>query len=623
MNKLKFILPGILIFLFFGMIHAQQQPSSTQMFKMTISPSGSKWLNFNTSQNIDGRTIFATQKETFGLRMEDDMSLVRTETDNLGFTHYRFQQMYKGLRIEAAEFIIHSKNGRTEKGNGKIIEGLTIDVNPSLSEEDALAMALAHINAEEYMWQDPEMETFLQRMQKKPTATYYPAGELIIAAKHYDMQADNFRLAYRFDIYAQNPLGRFYVDVDAYTGEVINQVSRIHTSDVAGTGTSLYDGNVNITIDRFAPGSYRLRETGRGAGIETFDMQNGSSYGAAVDFFNSTTDFAAANAQAGVSAHWGAENTYDYYFSEHTRWSYDGGGGLIWNFVHADLVGMGYKNNNNAFWDGTGMTYGDGNGTTRNPYVSLDIVGHEFTHAVNDYSANMVYQKESGALDESFCDIFGTAIEFYVEGTGANWRIGEDVTTSGNGIRNMSAPNVDTYGGTNWVDVSGCVPDRDNNDYCGVHTNSGVQNYWFYLLSQGRTGTNDNGQNYSVDGIGIDKAAKIAYRNLTTYLTPSSGYWEASWYARQAAIDLYGILSDELDDVANAWYAVGLTDVPSLSRTGNVFGAESWVARDFIVSNQTIFAGQGQELFAGDKITLTPGFRAQPGSKFRASILGN
>ena len=166
------------------------------------------------------------------------------------------------------------------------------------------------------------------------------------------------------------------------------------------------------------------------------------------------------------------------------------------------------------FGNGSQMTYGDGNASW-NPLVSLDIVGHEVSHGVTEYSAGLVYSYESGALNESFSDIFGEAIENFATGSN-DWLMGEDIGVNpGSALRSMADPPIkgdpDTYLGTNWR--------FDSADNGGVHTNSGVQNKWFYLMAVGEAGVNDNGQSYNVTGIGIDDAEAIAYRNLTVYLT--------------------------------------------------------------------------------------------------------
>ena len=125
----------------------------------------------------------------------------------------------------------------------------------------------------------------------------------------------------------------------------------------------------------------------------------------------------------------------------------------------------------------------------------------------------------------------------------------------------MSNPNAfqnpDTYGGLNWTNTKNCIP-SGSNDQCGVHNNSGVQNYWYYLLSDGGAGKNDIGSTFDVTGIGYLKASKIAYRNLTNYLSPSSDFNDARKGAIQSAIDLYGFGSPEYIATTDAWYAVGV-----------------------------------------------------------------
>jgi Zn-dependent metalloprotease len=153
-------------------------------------------------------------------------------------------------------------------------------------------------------------------------------------------------------------------------------------------------------------------------------------------------------------------------------------------------------------------------------------------------------------MNEGFSDIFGTAIEFYARPSNADWLIGGDFYT----IRSMSNPNAysqpDTYKGTYWY--------TGTSDNGGVHTNSGVLNFWFYLLSAGGSGTNDNGTAYNVTGIGIDKAAAIAFRTNTVYLVSTSKYSDARAYSIQAASDLYGATSAEVTQTTNAWDAVGV-----------------------------------------------------------------
>jgi Zn-dependent metalloprotease len=525
------------------------------MDKSGYSPAA---IRFKAGNRPTASSFFEEYRQFFLLPGDNQLRLWNTLSDQLGQTHYRFNQYYKGIQVLGGQYILHETGGYIAYANGYLVHGLDIDVTPALSEQVALSAALKAIGAEAYMWENDANETFIKREQDNPNTTFYPKGELKITAGWEELLSENCKLVYRFDVYAEKPLGRYWVDVDAVSGEVVNKISRIHDTDVPGSGASLYNGTVNMIVDQLSPSSFRLQEnTTRGAAVRTYNMNNGTNY-------NTATNFTAASAAGpwdagGVSGHFGAEVTYDYYFNDHGRNSLDNAGMALLSYVH---YGVNYVN---AFWDGSRMTYGDGNGTSFTPLISLDVVSHELTHGVTEFSANLVYQKESGALNESFSDIFGNLVEFEVEGvpgvgTG-NWRVGEDITTSGLGIRNMMNPNEfgdpDTYGGTNWVNQVGCVPGQGN-DWCGVHTNSGVQNFWFYLLVEGGSGTNDNGDPYNVTGLGAADAAAIAYRNLTVYLSSGSDYLNARYGSVDAAADLFGAASSQVQAVKDAWDAVGV-----------------------------------------------------------------
>jgi len=269
-----------------------------------------------------------------------------------------------------------------------------------------------------------------------------------------------------------------------------------------------------------------------------------------------------------VDVHWGMEKTYDFYLNVFSRNSFDGIGGVIKQYVNPLIMNgaAGYPNNASAFNAPYNiMAYGMGDGTGYKPLVGLDVEGHEFTHMVinNNGNGGLTYQAESGALNESFADIFGTCVEFY-SNVNPDWLIGEDVMIGQPYMRSMSNPNggqqPDTYQGQYWVNTSNTSAQNDNG---GVHTNSGVQNFWFYLLCQGGSGTNDLNNAYSVTGIGIAQARAIAYRNLTNYLSPSATYMDAYNGSLQSAQDLYGNPSTQYTAVRQAWYAVGIGNDPN------------------------------------------------------------
>ncbi len=501
------------------------------------------YIAFANGNEISEANIGKWLRQQFGYDESINIVTVTEEVDFRGDRHRRVKLTSGGIVIFDGMLVLHIRNNKVYALNGDIPASLDPKNQIVLGESAALQRALAHVGAEQYKWQMPEEETLLKNLTDNPDATYFPEGQLMLYRQD---ELSDYYYVYVFDIYADRPLYRAEVFVDAASGEILFEHNRIHTTDVSGTAVTKYSGTRTITSDSTGT-TYRLRETGRGNGIETYNLQKGTNYGNAVDFTDADNYWNNVNAnldEVATDAHWGSESTYDYYFINFNRNSINNNGFKLLSYVH-------YSNNYaNAFWDGQRMTYGDGNGSTMSPLTALDIIGHEITHGLTTFTADLVYQNEPGALNEAFSDIFGTAIEWFAKPTMANWLIGENI---GSSIRSMSNPKSkglpNTYLGQYWYTGTG--------DNGGVHTNNGPLCYWFYLLSQGGSGTNDNGQPYSVTGISIDSAAFIAYRMLTVYLTNSSKYSDARYYAIQSAVDLFGPCSQQVISTTNALYAIG------------------------------------------------------------------
>ncbi len=523
MKKFIFTLPLLLLFLTAGFAQGDKPASGKTL---------PNFVKLNTTATTDQhQELFRTHLQ---MTNDDELRLVATTQDQLGFTHQKFQQYYRGVEVDGCSYTTHAKNGVVQHMTGYFRAIDNINMSLVMPARTAFERALDYVNASDYAWQESTSLGDVDGYEK-------PRGDLVIVP---DLkQIAPARLAYKFDIYAASPLYRAEVYIDAQTGQFIKENDKLCHADVNASGASLYNGNVSFLADSYN-GSYRLRQAANG--IQTFDMNNGTNYNNASDVTDSNTDFN-GNATA-VQAHWGAENTHEYFLSKHGRDSYNGSGATIRSYVS-------YSSNYvNAFWDGSRMTYGDGNGTSYGPLVALDIVGHEISHGVIQFSADLVYSYESGALNESFADIFGESVENFATGTN-DWYMGTDIGIGGSGaLRSMSNPNAfgdpDTYQGSYWHTAS--------SDNGGVHINSGVQNKWFYILTVGESGTNDKGDSYSVSGIGMDKAAAIAYRNLATYLSRNSQFSDARAGAIQAATDLYGAGSAEVIATTDAWYAVGV-----------------------------------------------------------------
>lgn len=597
---------------------------------------------------------------------EETMFVNESSLTNNGLEIHKFQQYTNGIKVEHGVFKAMEKGG--------IILALTaeyyalpasISSSAGLSEDRALQGALAFIGATTYAW---ELVEGLDNSPEKTAAMeeVYPKGELVFVDNYATREID-IRLAYRFDIYAAEPLSRDDVYVDANSGEILLKDAIIkhangkhNTGEVisaakesarkvskkannapaslGGTGDTRYAGTRSFDTSQDTDGNYILKGT-TPSGMEnetrSYDGVGGlplsipalaslatpivdgdgnlihpetpdniwNSSEHRKDEFSTLNTYPLANEKnnddVALDAHWGAEVVLDYWKEKHNRLSYDNKGTKIINFVH---YGDAYDN---AFWNGSAMTYGDGSyqgGTNPNgsfaPLTSMDVCAHEIGHGVCEFTADLVYARESGAMNEGFSDIWAAAAENYVltEIDGSleydPWGIGEQIDERDGGLpagsadsralRWMDDPKAagdpDSYGGENWKD-----PNCDNpslaNDQCGVHSNSGVLNKWYYFLVTG-SGQNfspgylkkpaddmvtDAGNTYTVEGTGFEKASQIAYL-AETMLSPNAKFSEMRAASILVAQTLYGISSPEEQATTNAWHAV---DVGEAYQTGD------------------------------------------------------
>jgi len=582
-RKLPKIMASAVVILTFS-VSGFAQNTDKRVSQKNVSENGQPSLitfsDKSTYRGTDYNTVF---KEQLGLKDNQSFSKIKIESDREGFTHEKFQLYEQGIKVEFANYTLHSKEGKLVSMNGEFYALQNVKTTPKLSSKAAFDRAVAYTGAKQYLWENPQDAAAMNYEKPKGELVLLPAME----EQGETRKSDKVRLAYKFDIYATNPVSRGDLYIDAETGKVLfynatikhlgeyshgnkvktakalNQKEGATTKKafVAANAATRYSGT-QVIQTTLSGASYILADATRGLGINTYNMKKGTSYTAAVNFTDADNNWTAAeynNANkdnGALDAHWGAEKTYDYWSTVHGRNSFDNAGAIIKSYVH-------YSNAyDNAYWNGSVMTYGDGSGTYFDILTAIDVAGHEIGHAVCTYTANLAYQKESGAMNEAFSDIWGACIEYAAAPTKSIWLIGEDIERrSGHlSLRSMSDPNSegqpDTYGGTYWINPN-CTP-TSGNDYCGVHTNSGVLNHWFYILSVGKSGTNDIGNAYNVTGITIDKAAKIAYRLESVYLTANSTFANARTSGIQSAIDLYGAGSPEVIATTNAFYAVGV-----------------------------------------------------------------
>lgn len=257
-------------------------------------------------------------------------------------------------------------------------------------------------------------------------------------------------------------------------------------------------------------------------------------------------------------------------------------------------------NYDNAFWDpGNAFFFGDGDGTSLAPLTTMDVVAHEFGHAWTENSSNLTYLNEAGALNESFSDIVGATVEILSQADDrasypnaaagkSDWLIGEDVARlpglaykSLRDMRDPANPLTVGTGGVQPTRYKGRYWYSGTGDNGGVHQNSGVQNFFYYLLSEGGKGTND-GILYSVDGIGLTNAFRLAFEANSHFLTSEANYQDA----RQAWIDAANSVNPAYAaSVAAAWDAVGVG--PEIDYPASVTSEESFEDSASLPANWT------------------------------------
>lgn len=582
-KNLSLILMGILLLQVSVFAQTDSLPDTLQVTRDSRSGLPT-FIRFSTESNNARKFQQEVQLLEHILQLTpgvDELHLVKEKEDDLGYVHKRYQQYYHGVKVDNYQYLTHWNRNSTSMStmNGRFAKIGNIPYTPVISEQQALKSALQTVNSKKYAWEDPALETVFKQNAHDSVATLYPKGELVIADVSNDNE-DRFVIAWKFIIKSLQPYTDEYVYINAINGSLVKKINRLCNINTPGTVTSLYSGSQAITGDSFN-GQFRLFEMRNNAvPIHTLDLNGGSSIGTATEFLDNDNNWTAGEHGGDLpahDAHWAAEAVYDYYKNVRGRNSLDNANGAISGYVH---WGSGIVN---AQWDPSlhVMFYGDGGigpgFQFYDPLVSLDIAAHEMTHGVIQYEGDLEYKGESGALNEGIADIFGEVVQFWKSPTKPRWQIGEEIAPLP--LRRMDNPPANTIpplqpdcvGGVNYVNPNCGTPDPGN-DYCGVHRNSGIINYWFYLVSEGGSGTNDLGNSFNVSSIGITNAASIVYRMVTQYLQPNATFANARDVSIQSARELFGTNSCAEITVTNAWHAVGVGaafNTNNLSISGN------------------------------------------------------
>lgn len=527
--------------------------ATTALLATALTPSAGAADRPTRAEAIDNAAaVLADRAAALGLGAGQDTSVRDVVVDADGTQHVRYDRTYRQIPVRGGDFVVHLAPDGAYRGVSRATtRAMSLSTTtPSVKAPKAADLAAAALRA-------VNLGETLSKLTAKP--------RLVIDALHGAP-----KLAWETDAVAQdqrgNPVARTVV-TDALTGGQIDAWDSIETA--TGDGESLYGGTVPLETTP-SGSAYQLKDPTRG-NTYTGDAENKTDLcvlGVCVNRAPSTvftdsdnhwgTGDTSSRATAAVDAQYGTDATWDYYEKVHGRNGIAGDGKGSFNRVHYG------KDYNNAFWDDNCfcMTYGDGDGSTFGPLVSLDVAGHEMTHGVTSHTADLTYSGEPGGLNEATSDIFGTLVEFHADNASdpGDWLIGEKVVRPGLGkpsLRRMDQPSKDGNSADCW---SSSVKDLD------VHYSSGVANHFAYLLAEGsgpkviggvqHDGTTCDGA--SVTGIGKDKLGAIWYRALTVYMTSSTDYAGARTATLNAARDLYGAGSAEYGAVAAAWSAVSV-----------------------------------------------------------------
>ncbi len=482
----------------------------------------------------NAQTLLDAYAPEFGLQEPaQDLLPVSEQTIESGGEVRHYQQTYQGIPVFAGEIILNvTENGDLSSISGEVSQNPTLNTTPQISPEEISQSALESIekwyrvDASNLTISEPALMIFDESLLKPSDR----APELV-----------------------------WHVRVSSATDQPIREVFLIN----AQTGIiSLHYSEID-PIGKFQnkPGQVQPQKLSKANAvlgspdIKTYTM-NGSSNNASLP---GTLVCTLANPGCTNGANSDADqaekyalDTYNFYATHHQRDSIDNAGMAIISSVH---YGVNYQN---AFWNGSQMVYGDG-------FTGEDIVGHELTHGVTDYTSQLVYYYQSGAINESLSDVWGEFIDLENnpgKSTADRWLMGDTLPIGA--FRSMKDPTV--YGD----------PDRIGSPYFytgtgdngGVHTNSGVNNKAAYLMVEGGV---FNGQ--AISGIGLTKTAAVYYRAQTQFLGAGANFTDLYYALKQACLSLVGgtddITADDCLQVRNAALAVEMNVKPSQAFTPN------------------------------------------------------
>ncbi len=469
-----------------------------------------------------------------------DLTLSSQRIGKKGYQYLRFKQEHLGHEVIGGHYILHSLNNRITKGRGNIIPNLPDRYKDIIDKQIAISVAKDKTN---------NLSLNALPIPINPTFNFKKtSSKKVWIDLAFPDKSGNYVLAYEILLEADYPiLLKERVYINASNGKYITSLSDIHTSPVETIAETFFYGPQEITVD-LKSGTYEMLDSTRDS-LRILDNDNGDQI--VSNLLNIWNFDSGEVPKVAADAHYCTAAYHDLLKNKFDWDGIDGLGGAL-----ITRINQNGKYYTNAFWDGTRASFGNGDCHSYHALTTLDVVGHEFAHGFIDYTSDLVYRNQPGALNESTADIFGKTLEYLYDYENFSWNIAQrsarNETVSG--FRSMSDPTIKRdpklFGGNHWYTGLG--------DNGGVHSNSGVMNYWYYLLVEGGSGTNENGYDFDVNPIGIHDAFDIVFYMHLAYLGPDSDYFDAYDASISQATDLFGANSPQLESVIEAWMACGL-----------------------------------------------------------------
>ncbi len=511
----------------------------------------------------------------------EEFKIISVNNDELKQSHVKMQQVWNDIPVFGKEMMVHAQDGSVNYVNGRYaLKPAILETAPSLDDADITDRVGSDLNG---LIDVTKVDAkLLPKDANTKTLVYYP------------MENGEYKLAYHFIAY-KNLISRWDYFVDAKDGTILNKYTAMCMFHNHKAGKSCGHNHENVAVDYTIDNKIKVDNS-----VDNNEMMDGPAVATATDLLNvnrslntyqvgskfylidgarpmfkttsvmpndpegaiwtinafntapqkdnfnydhvtSTNNLWAS--KVSVSAHYNGGKAYEYFKDLHTRNSINGTGGTIISFINvADEDG---SSMGNAFWNGAAMFYGNGDASFFELARGLDVAAHEMSHGVIQNTANLVYQGESGALNESYADVFGVLVDR------ADWQVGEDVVKTSafpsGALRSVSDPhNGAATGdfGKGWQPRVYSERYTGSQDNGGVHLNSGIPNYAFFLFANN-------------SAVGKDRAEKVYYRALTNYLTKSSKFVDQRLAVIKAATDLFGA-GPIVNAAASAFDQVGI-----------------------------------------------------------------